>query len=151
MTSRSALDTQMCFALYSASRAITARYRDLLAPLGLTYPQYLVMLVLWEEPSLAINELGRRLYLDSGTLSPLLKRLQVMGLVNRERSTDDERVVLVTLTDQGAKLQRGATHLPDAICAAMGLDEGELTDLRDRVESVADHVRATTHRTESDN
>lgn len=145
MTDRMALETQMCFAMYSASRAITARYRDLLGPLGLTYPQYLVMLALWWQPSLAVSELGRRLYLDSGTLSPLLKRLQAMGLVDRVRSTEDERVVLATLTTEGSRLRRRAEHIPDAICEAMGLDAGEVSDLRVQIDAVADHVRATNH------
>lgn len=148
MQDRLALNTQMCFAMYNASRAITARYRDLLAPLGVTYPQYLVLLVLWDESPLAISDLGRQLYLDSGTLSPLLKRLQVMGLVDRQRSTDDERVVIVHLTPEGAALRAKAEHFPDAICEAMGLDAEQARDLRQQVEAVADHVRATVNGTD---
>ena len=100
------LDRQLCFALYSASRAMTAAYRPILTELNLTYPQYLVLLVLWEEGRVTVGRLGERLQLDSGTLSPLLKRLEANGFVRRERSLDDERLVDVTLTPAGRRLER---------------------------------------------
>ena len=98
------LDDQLCFALYAASRAVTGLYRSLLDGLGLTYPQYLVMLVLWEGAELTVSELGERLYLDSATLTPLLKRLQSAGLVTRTRGASDERQVLIALTPAGRAL-----------------------------------------------
>ena len=100
-----ALDAQLCFALYSASLAMTKLYKPLLDRLGLTYPQYLVMLVLWEEDAMSVKEIGERLFLDSGTLTPLLKRLEAAGLVKRTRSTEDERQVIVALTPQGEGLK----------------------------------------------
>ena len=102
------LDRQLCFALYSASRAMTAAYRPILTELNLTYPQYLVLLVLWEQGRVTVGRLGERLQLDSGTLSPLLKRLEANGFVRRERSLDDERLVDVTLTPAGRRLERMA-------------------------------------------
>ncbi|MEV6180973.1 MarR family winged helix-turn-helix transcriptional regulator [Streptomyces sp. NPDC052016] len=115
------LDDQLCFALYAASRAVTARYRPLLDALGLTYPQYLVMLVLWEQDSISVRDLGAALRLESSTLSPLLKRLEVSGLLRRERRPDDERSVAIRLTDAGARLQEQARTVPLAIGDAMGL------------------------------
>jgi DNA-binding MarR family transcriptional regulator len=100
------VDRQLCFALYSASRAMTAAYRPILTELNLTYPQYLVLLVLWEEGRVTVGRLGDRLHLDSGTLSPLLKRLEANGFVRRERSLDDERLVDVMLTPAGRRLER---------------------------------------------
>lgn len=141
------LDELLCFAMYNASRALTARYRELLTPLGLTYPQYLVLLALWSESPLAIGELGQRLYLDSGTLSPLLKRLQSLGLIDRARSQDDERVVLVSLTDSGKEIRQQLADVPETICEATGLSREALAELRDQIETVASHVRATAHTT----
>lgn len=115
------LDDQLCFALYAASRAVTARYRPLLDELGLTYPQYLVMLVLWEQDSISVRDLGTALQLESSTLSPLLKRLEAGGLLRRERRPDDERSVAIRLTEAGAKLRERARAVPSAIDAAMGL------------------------------
>lgn len=137
------LDELLCFAMYNASRALTARYRELLTPLGLTYPQYLVLLALWNESPLAIGELGHRLYLDSGTLSPLLKRLQSLGLIDRSRSADDERVVLVSLTDAGKDVRQQLADVPEIICDATGLSREGLAELRDQIEAVASHVRAS--------
>ncbi|MBJ7332119.1 MAG: MarR family transcriptional regulator [Solirubrobacteraceae bacterium] len=117
-----ALDRQVCFALYAASRALTTAYRPLLEPLGLTYPQYLVMLVLWEESPRAVGEIGADLHLDSGTLSPLIKRLEANGLVRRHRSQDDERRVLVALTDEGRALRDRAFDIPQRLVAATGSD-----------------------------
>ncbi|MEV0227036.1 MarR family transcriptional regulator [Streptomyces sp. NPDC050704] len=115
------LDDQLCFALYAASRAVTARYRPLLDELGLTYPQYLVMLVLWEQDSISVRDLGTALQLESSTLSPLLKRLEANGLLRRERRAEDERSVALRLTDAGARLQERARTVPLAIGDAMGL------------------------------
>ncbi len=115
------LDDQLCFALYAASRAVTARYRPLLDELGLTYPQYLVMLVLWEQDSISVRDLGTALQLESSTLSPLLKRLEAGGLLRRERRTDDERSVAIRLTDSGARLEERARTVPVDIGEAMGL------------------------------
>ncbi|MFF4435160.1 MarR family winged helix-turn-helix transcriptional regulator [Streptomyces sp. NPDC001513] len=115
------LEDQLCFALYAASRAVTASYRPLLDELGLTYPQYLVMLALWERDSLSVRDLGAALQLESSTLSPLLKRLEANGLVLRERRVDDERSVAVRLTEAGAALQGKARTVPLAIGDAMNL------------------------------
>ncbi|MDH6213880.1 MarR family winged helix-turn-helix transcriptional regulator [Streptomyces pseudovenezuelae] len=115
------LDDQLCFALYAASRAVTARYRPLLDELGLTYPQYLVMLVLWEQDSISVRDLGTSLQLESSTLSPLLKRLEAGGLVRRERRAEDERSVAIRLTEAGASLRERAARVPLAIGDAMGL------------------------------
>jgi len=115
------LDDQLCFALYAASRAVTARYRPLLDELGLTYPQYLVMLVLWEQDSVSVRDLGTALQLESSTLSPLLKRLEAHELIRRERRAEDERSVAIRLTETGARLRERARTVPVAIGDAMGL------------------------------
>jgi DNA-binding MarR family transcriptional regulator len=112
------LDNQLCFALYSASLAMTKLYKPLLDELGLTYPQYLVMLALWEQDGLMVSGLGERLSLDSGTLTPLLKRLEAAGLVSRVRDAGDERRVLVTLTADGRRLKTRAQRIPSCIVAA---------------------------------
>ena len=128
------LDNQLCFALYSASLAMTKLYKPLLEPLGLTYPQYLVLLVLWEQDGVAVGALGERLFLDSGTLTPLLKRLESAGLVRRERSVDDERRVLVHLTDEGRALRARARGIPRALAAATGCSAAEVTGLTGRLQ-----------------
>ena len=124
------LDRQVCFALYSASRAATAVYRPVLEELGLTYPQYLVMLVLWENEPRGVKDLGHELGLDSGTLSPLLKRLEALGLVERRRSGDDERRVAVHLTPAGKDLSSKAGAIPQRLADAAGLTAVELEQLR---------------------
>ena len=113
------LDDQICFPLYAAARAVQQRYRPLLTTLGLTYPQYLVLLVLWEEDGLSVGDLGERLLLDSGTLTPLLKRLTAAGLVTRRRAEDDGRVVLVHLTKAGVALQAQAEAVPRQLVACL--------------------------------
>ncbi|MFE0464262.1 MarR family winged helix-turn-helix transcriptional regulator [Kitasatospora sp. NPDC058965] len=138
------LDNQICFALHAASRAFNALYRDALQELGLTYPQYLVMLVLWEDGELGVKQIGERLRLDSGTLSPLLKRLEANGLVVRERSAADERSVTVRPTAAGAALREQAARLPVRVSAATGLDLAEIIDLRDRVNRLTAALDATT-------
>ena len=135
-TSRLALDRQLCFALYAASRAMTKLYRGLLEPLGLTYPQYLVLLVLWEGDGLAVNEVGERLALDSGTLTPLLKRLEAAGLVRRLRDTGDERRVLLHLTDEGRALRDRATGIPPSVAEASGCGSEELAGLTARLQDL---------------
>src|ERR1700712_1161097 len=124
------LDNQICFAVYSTAHAFNRVYKPLLDRLGLTYPQYLVMLVLWERDDLSVKEIGERLFLDSGTLTPLLKRLEAAHLVKRTRSVADERQVLVALTAQGAGLREKAKIvIPPAILAASGCSVGELSEL----------------------
>ena len=125
------LDQALCFALYSASRAVTGFYRPRLDELGITYPQYLVMLALWERDGLAVGALAQRLRLDYGTLSPLLKRLQAAGLVARTRRTEDERSVTVTLTEAGRALRSRAQYLPDQVVAATGLEPAAFEALRE--------------------
>jgi DNA-binding MarR family transcriptional regulator len=128
------LDRQICFSLHAASRAFNGVYRVLLGDLGLTYPQYLVMLVLWEQGDLPVKKLGERLRLDSGTLSPLVKRLESAGLVRRERSAEDERSVLVRLTGEGAALRERAVEVPRRIMSATGFDLAEIGELRERLD-----------------
>ncbi|MGW3013257.1 MarR family winged helix-turn-helix transcriptional regulator [Streptomyces sp. NPDC001219] len=124
------LDHQVCFSLHAASRAFGGVYRDALKALGLTYPQYLVMLVLWEHGPQPVKTLGERLRLDSGTLSPLLKRLESAGLVRRERSTEDERSVTIHLTPDGDELREQALPVPRRMLAATGLTLEELRTLQ---------------------
>ncbi|WKX09622.1 MarR family winged helix-turn-helix transcriptional regulator [Streptomyces sp. NL15-2K] len=128
------LDSQICFSLHAASRAFNGVYRVVLKELGLTYPQYLVMLVLWERGELPVKKLGEHLRLDSGTLSPLLKRLETAGLVRRERSARDERSVEVRLTEAGVALRERALQVPRRIAAATGFDLEEIRDLRERLD-----------------
>jgi DNA-binding MarR family transcriptional regulator len=126
-----ALDRQVCFALAVASRRVVALYRPLLEPMGLTHPQYLVMLALWEEEPLTVAELGRRLSLEPATLSPLLKRLEATGLVTRERDPHDERALAVRLTARGTATRAQATQVPPAVLERLQMDVGELEELRD--------------------
>jgi DNA-binding MarR family transcriptional regulator len=135
------LDEQICFALYSASRALTARYRELLSPLGVTYPQYLVLMVLWERNAITVTELGHRLELDSGTLSPLLRRLETAGLVSRTRRYDDERTVEVRLSAMGEELRMLAADIPDQVCAATGFEAHQIGALLGQVTALSAHVR----------
>ncbi|WP_202919000.1 MarR family winged helix-turn-helix transcriptional regulator [Saccharothrix deserti] len=134
------LDDQLCFALYAASRAVTARYRPLLDDLGLTYPQYLVLLVLWERGSVPVKDVAAALQLDYGTLSPLLKRLESAGLIRRERRPDDERSVRVVLTEQGEELRERAKDVPPAIGDAMNLSQEDTARLRALLRTLADNV-----------
>ena len=127
------LDQQLCFALYSAGLAMNKVYRKLLARLGLTYPQYLVMLVLWERDDLSVSDIGERLFLDSATLTPLLKRLESAGLLRRLRSSTDERQVIITLTDAGRAMKRQAGSVPAAVFCASGCEVDELLALKDQL------------------
>jgi DNA-binding MarR family transcriptional regulator len=134
------VEDQMCFALYAASRAVTALYRPLLDELGLTYPQYLVMLVLWAEGPSPVKDIGTALALDYGTLSPLLKRLQQAGLVTRQRRTDDERSVLAALTEEGEALRERARAVPPVIAEAMNLPPERFDELRAGLRQLTDSV-----------
>ena len=130
------LDNQLCFALYSTSLAMTKVYKPLLDELGLTYPQYLAMLVLWERDGLMVSELGERLYLDSGTLTPLLKRLEASGYISRVRDANDERRVNITLTLSGRKLKTRAAKIPGCILSASQCALPELVALTNQVQSL---------------
>ena len=136
------LDNQLCFALYSTSLAMTKLYKPLLEKLGLTYPQYLAMLVLWEKDGLMVSELGERLYLDSGTLTPLLKRLEASGLVARLRDVADERRVHITLSPAGRKLKTQAAKIPGCILTASQCSIPELITLTQRVQTLRDRLLA---------
>jgi DNA-binding MarR family transcriptional regulator len=131
-----ALDHQLCFAVYSASLAMTKLYKPLLEPLGLTYPQYLVMLVLWEGDGITVSQLGERLSLDSGTLTPLLKRLESAGLLQRLRDTVDERRVLLQLSAAGRKLKSRAVRVPQSVACATGCNIDELGSLVARLKQL---------------
>lgn len=135
------LDQQLCFALYSASLAMTKQYKPLLDPLGLTYPQYLAMLVLWEISPISVNELGKRLSLDSGTLTPLLKRLEASGLIARQRDSIDERRVLVSLTTKGQQLKQDARAIPQAIACQVGMGLDDITALRGTLQRIKAQIR----------
>jgi MarR family transcriptional regulator, organic hydroperoxide resistance regulator len=136
------LDHQVCFALYSTSLAMTRLYKPMLDKIGLTYPQYLVMLVLWEQDDQAVSELGMRLFLDSGTLTPLLKRLETSGLVSRRRAADDERRVQITLTAAGRRLKAQAAQVPGCILAATQCSIPELTALTQQVQAFRQRLAA---------
>lgn len=127
------LDRQLCFALYSSSLAMTKLYKPLLTPLNLTYPQYLVLLVLWEQDGQSIGELGERLSLDSGTLTPLLKRMEQSGLLSRERDAEDERRVRLTLTKDGRALKTEARRIPESLACASACSLQELESLTQRL------------------
>jgi MarR family transcriptional regulator, organic hydroperoxide resistance regulator len=133
-----ALQEQVCFALAVASRSVIALYKPVLEPMGLTHPQYLVMLALWEHAPVSGRELSRMLQLDPATLSPLLKRLEAAGLVRRERNPDDERALAVELTPEGRALRRKALKVPPTIVERLGMDVDELVDLQRRLTRVID-------------
>ena len=135
-----ALDDQLCFALYAASRAVTARYRPMLEKIGLTYPQYLVMMLLWERDEQTVGQLGSRLALDSGTLSPLLKRLTAAGLVTRHRRVEDERSVSIALTDAGRALQEKSYRISEEMIGAIGFDTDEFAELMQRLRLLTERV-----------
>lgn len=124
------LDNQLCFAVYSTSHAFTRVYKPLLDALGLTYPQYLVMIILWEQDGQTVGAVGERLFLESSTLTPLLKRLEAAGLVERRRSLEDQRQVRLNLTEAGQALQTQAQSVPPCILSATGLDLPELAALK---------------------
>jgi DNA-binding MarR family transcriptional regulator len=138
------LDEQLCFALYAASRRMTAAYRPLLDALDLTYPQYLVMLVLWEQDGLTVRELGERLQLDSGTLTPLLKRLEQAGLLGRRRRRSDEREVEITLTDAGRTLHERAADVPRCMAEKLCMSVDAFKRLRDELKNLATQLASST-------
>ncbi|KAJ1683083.1 hypothetical protein LUZ63_021699 [Rhynchospora breviuscula] len=140
------IDDMVCFALYSASRATTAAYRSVLGPFDLTYPQYLVLVALWTEGSQSVGNLGERLMLDSGTLSPLLRRLEVRGVVERTRRAADERVVDVALTPRGQALRQQMSQVPEQIAACMGID---LATARTLLPALQEYTRTLQARTEA--
>lgn len=136
------LDLQLCFALYASSLAMTKLYKPLLAPLDLTYPQYLVMLVLWEADGISVSTLGQRLSLDSGTLTPLLKRLESAALITRRRAADDERRVDLFLTDTGLALKQQALTIPPALACATACEPLELLSLTQRLNALREQLSA---------
>ncbi|MDB5886594.1 MAG: MarR family transcriptional regulator [Polaromonas sp.] len=137
------LDNQLCFALYSTSLAMTRLYKPLLGALGITYPQYLALLVLWEQDGLSVSALGDRLFLDSGTLTPLLKRLEALGLVSRLRAVDDERRVHITLTPAGRALKAAAARIPGCILSATQCEIPELVALTRQLQSLRQRLAST--------
>ncbi|KJC47429.1 MarR family transcriptional regulator [Bradyrhizobium sp. LTSP885] len=136
------LDNQICFAVYSTAHAFNRVYKPLLDRLGLTYPQYLVMLTLWERDGVPLKDIGERLFLDSGTLTPLLKRLEAADLIKRTRSTVDERQVLIALTPQGHALRDKAKAVPQSILAASACSVGELLAMKDEIVALRDRLNA---------
>ena len=134
------LSNQLCFPLYALSRKVTSHYLPLLEKIGLTYPQYLVMLVLWEEGSLSVKELGTKLMLDSGTLSPLLKKMEERNLVKRQRQKEDERVVLISLTEAGENLKEKAAEIPEEIKCSLQLSYQELDQMRTLAKGMLDKI-----------
>ncbi|MHB2028199.1 MAG: MarR family winged helix-turn-helix transcriptional regulator [Acidimicrobiales bacterium] len=139
-----ALERQVCFALVVASRSVLSVYRPLLEPMGLTHPQYLVMLALWGRSPLSVREIGDMLQLDSPTLSPLLKRLAASGLITRDRSGDDERRLQVDLTTKGRELRTRAEQIPPAVVARLGMEVDELTSLHVALSKVINAARGAT-------
>ncbi|MCP4503315.1 MAG: MarR family transcriptional regulator [Deltaproteobacteria bacterium] len=142
MPSPPRLDDQLCFAVYAASRAITQSYLPFLKELGLTYPQYLVMMVLWENDDVTVSEVGERLMLDSGTLTPVLKRLERAKLVSRKRDAVDERRVRIRLSTSGKALGRKAAKKHDALLCLLGPKKKELSVLRDQLQTLTQSIRA---------
>ena len=136
------LSNQICFAVYSTAHAFNRVYKPLLDKLGLTYPQYLVMLVLWERDGVPVKDIGERLLLDSGTLTPLLKRLEAAELVRRTRSTEDERQVLIALTAKGESLREKARAVPQSILAASACSVGELVAMKNEIVALRDRLNA---------
>ncbi|ESQ82653.1 MarR family transcriptional regulator [Asticcacaulis sp. AC466] len=135
------LENQLCFAVYSAAHAFAQAYKPHLDPMGLTYPQYLVMLLLWEQDGRSVNELGQPLQLDSGTLTPLLKRMEKGGFVTRQRDARDERVTRIHLTEHGKSLRDKARAIPTALLCASGLTLDQLNNLRDQVRVLGENLR----------
>jgi MarR family transcriptional regulator, organic hydroperoxide resistance regulator len=135
------LENQICFKIYTAEREITKLYRELLKELNVTYPQYLVLLLLWEKHSLSVKELGQRLFLDSGTLTPMLKRMELNGLVERKRSEQDERSVIVSVTEKGEALKEKAECIPDQLVDNIPMGKDELTILNKTLTSMLEQLQ----------
>ncbi|QHT63571.1 MarR family transcriptional regulator [Paenibacillus lycopersici] len=136
------LDNQLCFALYACAREVTKLYRPFLDELGITYTQYVTLLALWEKDEVSVKELGRRLYLDSGTLTPLLKKLEGMKLLRRERDPQDERSVVVRLTDEGRALKERAAAIPERVFCQTSLSPADITALREQLRRLTAEVHA---------
>lgn len=136
------LGNQICFAVYSTAHAFNRVYKPLLDRLGLTYPQYLVMLVLWERDDVPLKDIGEKLFLDSGTLTPLLKRLEASGLIKRTRSTEDERQVLIALTPKGQALREEARAVPQSILSSSACSVGELFAMKNELVALRDKLTA---------
>ena len=134
------LGDQLCFALYSTSLAMTKIYRKLLRELGLTYPQYLVMLVLWERDGVSVSEIGERLYLNSATLTPLLKRIETLGLISRRRAHKDERQVIVSLSRAGRELRQKTGEIQDGVFHASGCKVAELVAIKQQLDRLRSHL-----------
>ena len=134
------LENQLCFPLYACARRVIGRYTPYLKPLNLTYTQYIVLLVLWEEKEATVRELCRKLYLDSGTLTPLLKKMEAQGYVVRRRNADDERVVTVKLTDAGEALKENAKEIPGKLSRCISLSEQEMMSLYGILYKVLDQI-----------
>ena len=135
------LEDQACFPVYALSRVLTAHYKPILEGIDLTYPQYLAMLVLWEHQQLSVKEIGEKLLLDSGTLTPLLKKLEARKLVSRDRSSEDERVVMVKLTTEGAALKEKAKNVPESFKCSLGLSIEEMIALRDSIKIILERTK----------
>ncbi|PHM18995.1 MAG: MarR family transcriptional regulator [Curvibacter sp. PD_MW3] len=136
------LDQQLCFPLYAASRLLTRLYQPLLEPLGLTYPQYIVLMILWEDAPCAVSHIGERAQLASNTLTPLLKRLEQTGLVQRVRSSEDERVVNISLTPAGRSLQQKCACIPTQLLERMGYSSQDALKLKKQLDSLLSHLQA---------
>jgi DNA-binding MarR family transcriptional regulator len=143
VTNELALDRQVCFALYSASRATTAVYRPMLDELGVTYPQYLVLLVLWEKDGRGVKDICAELDLDTGTLSPMLKRLEGLGFIERRRLSSDERRVEIHLTETGSDLRAEALDIPRKLAEKTGMDVGDLVKLKESLDALTSALHHT--------
>ena len=134
------LGNQLCFPLYVIAKEITGLYRPLLEELDITYPQYLVMMVLWEHQRLTVNQIGEKLFLDSGTITPLLKRLEAKSYIVRQRKIEDERVVEISLTDEGERLQDKACLIPEKMNDRLGLSETDVQELKQAISKLLDKI-----------
>ncbi|ACC55934.1 TPA: MarR family winged helix-turn-helix transcriptional regulator [Acinetobacter baumannii] len=134
------LENQLCFLIYSTNLALNQLYRKLLTPLGITYPQYLVMLVLWEKDEITVSEIGSKLFLESSTLTPILKKLEALQLLNRTRSKEDERQVIITLSEKGKKLKEQAVNIPKHILEASSCDTATLLGLKDQLTQLRTNI-----------
>ncbi|HCV3139454.1 MarR family transcriptional regulator [Acinetobacter baumannii] len=134
------LENQLCFLIYSTNLALNQLYRKLLTPLGITYPQYLVMLVLWEKDEITVSEIGSKLFLESSTLTPILKKLEALQLLNRTRSKEDERQVIITLSEKGKKLKEQAVNIPTHILESSSCDTATLLGLKDQLTQLRTNI-----------
>lgn len=134
------LENQLCFLIYSTNLALNQLYRKLLTPIGITYPQYLVMLVLWEKDEITVSEIGSKLFLESSTLTPILKKLEALQLLNRTRSKEDERQVIITLSEKGKKLKEQAVNIPKHILEASSCDTATLLGLKDQLTQLRTNI-----------